>query len=245
MDVNLFEAFTVVAFLISTASFYFSRQKTATTQVKELENRLTSLELKIEPIWDAIRLQIPKLLISPHTREFDRLILKSIEGLNDMTAIETKRLIELLDIEYEKAIKEKDSGRAIGIALMKAGIKADSSTRGQVLIVDDNKGLCKTLSFILNKKGYTTTIASNGAEAIKLVTERPFDLILMDIRMPLMDGVEAHRRIKAIRSDAAVVMMTAYSVEDLIQQALDEGALGILHKPLDIEKIMAFTEEIR
>ena len=57
--------------------------------------------------------------------EFDALILKSMKGLKDMAAIEIKRLKELLDIEYQKAIERKNSGRAIGLVLMRAGMKAN------------------------------------------------------------------------------------------------------------------------
>ena len=93
---------------------------------KRLEHRLTALELKIDPIWDAIRLEIPKLLLSPHTDEFDELIQKSINGLINMTIIEVKRLLELLDSEYQKAISENEQGRAIGIALFRATLRARS-----------------------------------------------------------------------------------------------------------------------
>ena len=119
------------------------------------------------------------------------------------------------------------------------------SDKGSVLIVDDNENLCTTLSFILNRKGYDAISTNNGPEAIKLVTERPFDMILMDIKMPLMNGVEALKRIKFTRSDSVVVMMTAYSVEELVQEALEEGAFSIIYKPLDIEKIVALVEEAK
>ncbi len=111
-----------------------------------------------------------------------------------------------------------------------------------VLIVDDNKSLCRVLSYILNQIGYATTIASDGLEAIKMAAETPFDIILMDIRMPHMNGVEAFKEIKKLRPDAAVVMMTAYSVEELVQEALEEGAFGIVYKPLDTEKIVTLIE---
>ncbi len=111
--------------------------------------------------------------------------------------------------------------------------------------MDDNKSLCRVLSYILNQKGYATTIASDGLEAIKLAEETSFDIILMDIRMPHMNGVEAFKEIKKLRPDAAVVMMTAYSVEELVQEALEEGALAIIYKPLDIEKVISLIEEAR
>jgi len=117
--------------------------------------------------------------------------------------------------------------------------------KASVLLVDDNAGLCKTLSFVLGRKGYAVTTAKDGAEAIAIVEERPFDIIFMDVIMPLMDGVETYKRIKSIRPEAMVVMMTAYAVEDLVQEALEEGAYDIIYKPLDIEKVVALIEKAR
>ncbi len=114
--------------------------------------------------------------------------------------------------------------------------------KARILIVDDNISLCKTMSFVLGRKGYAVTTAKDGPEAIERVKERPFDMIFMDIKMPLMDGVETHTRIKQIRPEAVVMMMTAYAVEDLVQEALEEGAYGIVYKPLDIEKVVATIE---
>lgn len=115
--------------------------------------------------------------------------------------------------------------------------------KASVLIVDDNASLCKTMTFALEHKGYAVTTAGNGAEAIERVKEKSFDIIFMDIKMPLMNGVETFKKLKGIRPGAAVVMMTAYSVEDLVQEALKEGAYGILYKPLDIEKVVAIIDE--
>jgi two-component system response regulator HydG len=114
-----------------------------------------------------------------------------------------------------------------------------------ILIVDDNVSQCKTMSFVLRRKGYTVAIANDGPEALEKVEEKPFDIILMDIKMPLMDGVETYRRIKKIRPEVVVIMITAYAVEDLVQQALEEGAYGIVYKPLDIERVIAIIEEAR
>jgi len=114
--------------------------------------------------------------------------------------------------------------------------------KASILIVDDNLGLCKTMTLILRRKGYDATSAKDGYEAIVKVKERSFDLIFMDIKMPLMDGVETYKEIKKIRPDSVVFMMTAYAVEDLIQEALKEGAYGVLYKPLDMEKIFSFIK---
>jgi len=115
--------------------------------------------------------------------------------------------------------------------------------RASILIADDNVSLCKTMSFALEHKGYAVTTASNGAQAIERAEEKSFDIVFMDIKMPVMNGVETLKRLKSVRPGATVVMMTAYSVEDLVQEALREGAYGILYKPVDIEKVVAIIDE--
>jgi DNA-binding NtrC family response regulator len=117
--------------------------------------------------------------------------------------------------------------------------------RANILIVDDNISLAKTMSLILKRKGYEATTAPDGLAAIKRIKERPFDLIFMDIKMPLMDGVQIYRKIKKIRPETIVIMMTAYAVENLVAQALKEGAYGIIYKPLDIEKMISLIEKSR
>ena len=117
--------------------------------------------------------------------------------------------------------------------------------KAHILIVDDNPGMARSIALILEYKGYAVDTAPNGQEALEKVKGNPFDMIFMDIKMPIMDGVETHRRIKAIRPEAVVMMMTAYAVEDLIQQALQDGAYGILYKPLDMEKMIGIIEQAR
>jgi len=115
----------------------------------------------------------------------------------------------------------------------------------RILIVDDDESMNKTMSLVLKRKGYDVAISYNGLDAIEKVRSQPFDIIFMDIKMPVMDGVETFEKIREIRPDAVVMMMTAYAVEDLIQKALREGAYGIIYKPLDIEKTLAAIEEVK
>ncbi len=117
--------------------------------------------------------------------------------------------------------------------------------RASILIVDDNLSLCKTMSFVLERKGYGVTTARDGPSAIEKIQESAFDIIFMDIKMPVMDGVETYKKIKNIRPEAVVIMMTAYAVEDLVQEALQEGAFGVIYKPLDIEKVVTLIESAR
>jgi two-component system response regulator HydG len=115
----------------------------------------------------------------------------------------------------------------------------------RVLIVDDNVSLCKTMSLVLTRTGCSVSIASDGPEAIEKVREDHFDMVFMDIRLPTLSGVDAYRRISSLRPETPVVMMTAYAVEDLVQQALSEGAYGVLYKPVDLDRVAAMIDQIR
>jgi DNA-binding NtrC family response regulator len=118
--------------------------------------------------------------------------------------------------------------------------------KASIMIVDDNANLCRTMFLILSRKGYDVTIATDGSEAIENAKKKGhFDVVFMDIKMPLLDGVETYKRIKRLIPEAAVVMMTAYAVEDMIQEALQEGAYGIIYKPVDVEKAITVIEEAR
>jgi len=120
-----------------------------------------------------------------------------------------------------------------------------TNEKPSILIVDDDVGMARTTAMILERKGYAVATAQDGPGAIEEVEQQPFDIIFMDIKMPLMDGVETYRRIGEMRPEAVVMMMTAYAVDDLVQQALEEGAYGILYKPLDIERMIAIIEEAK
>ena len=110
--------------------------------------------------------------------------------------------------------------------------------------MDDNISICKSMSLILGYNGYTVTTASDGFDAIEKDKETPFDVIFMDIKMPGMNGVETYKKIKQDRPDAMVIMMTAYTVKELVDEALQEGAYGAFAKPLDMDKVLSMVDEI-
>jgi two-component system response regulator HydG len=111
-----------------------------------------------------------------------------------------------------------------------------------VLVVDDLRSIRLTLGGILEDEGYNVVLAENGYQAIEAAKKTPFDLVFMDIKMPGINGVQTFREIKRIDPEAVVIMMTAYSVEDLVSEALGEGAYGVVYKPFDIDEILAVTE---
>ncbi len=106
-----------------------------------------------------------------------------------------------------------------------------------ILIVDDDNGHRTMLEALLKKWKYQISSASNGEEAVQMAQEYPFDTILMDIRMPVMDGMEALGKIHTYNPAIPIIMMTAYSdIEDAVE-AVKAGAYDYLTKPLDFDRL--------
>lgn len=114
----------------------------------------------------------------------------------------------------------------------------------KILIVDDEKDLACVLCSILKLEGHETVSASDGYEAIEKIKKTHYDLVLMDIRLPGINGVETFIQIKEIDPSVKVVMMTGFSVEDLMEQALNEGAYACIHKPFDVQKVIGLIAKI-
>ncbi len=112
----------------------------------------------------------------------------------------------------------------------------------KIFVVDDNIDFSANITDILELKDYEVIVAQDGRQAIETIKENAVDLILMDIKMPVMNGVEAFKNIKKLRPEIPVIMMTAYAVEDLIRDALREGAFGIYNKSFDFEELLKKIE---
>ncbi|MGD9143299.1 MAG: response regulator [Dehalococcoidia bacterium] len=112
-----------------------------------------------------------------------------------------------------------------------------------ILVVDDNEDLLETFSLILKRRGFHVETAGDGAAAVNRYKERDFDVTLMDIVMPEMNGVEAFRKIRELDPDASVILMTAYSEEELIQIAKKEGAHQVINKPIRIDQLIDMIKE--
>jgi len=113
----------------------------------------------------------------------------------------------------------------------------------KILIVDDEKNMRITLADILSEEGYEVDTASNGVEAVEMCASTSYDVVLMDVRMPGINGVEAFRQIRRSHEGLRVIMMSAYSLDGLKQEALEEGAIAFLSKPLEIESVIGLIEE--
>ncbi|AZN39110.1 response regulator [Paenibacillus albus] len=116
----------------------------------------------------------------------------------------------------------------------------------KVLIVDDQNGIRILLMEVFSSEGYTTFQAPNGKLALEIVKSENPDLVLLDMKIPGMDGLEILKHVKAINKDIKVIMMTAYGELDMIKEATDHGALMHFTKPFDIDEMrMAVNLQLR
>lgn len=113
----------------------------------------------------------------------------------------------------------------------------------RLLIVDDDLSLRASMRLIFKHRGYNVSTACDAKEAIELVHETAFPLILMDIKMPGMSGIEAFEQLKREGCEATVVFISAYAMEEDIGRALKAGALDVLRKPVDIDQLLFLVEE--
>lgn len=102
-----------------------------------------------------------------------------------------------------------------------------------ILIVDDEESVRDSLLNWFIEDGYSVECAENAKAALHLLEDREFDIILADIKMPGMDGMEMHRRIRALNRDSIVIIMTAFASVDTAVQALKDGAFDYITKPFD------------
>ena len=112
------------------------------------------------------------------------------------------------------------------------------------MVVDDDSGMLSTVTAILADAGYEGCGVDDGHQAIELASRDAFNLVFMDINLPGIDGVDAYRQIKSIAPGTPVIMMTGYSVEDLVSRALEEGAYTVLYKPFAIDRLLLAVKDV-
>ncbi len=111
-------------------------------------------------------------------------------------------------------------------------------TEKKILVVDDDEGIRTSLARILRAEGHHVQVACDGLEAIGVCEDYRPDLLLSDIRMPGMDGVETFRQLREQIPELTVIFMTAYSASEMTKEAARCGALSVLSKPIDIENLV-------
>lgn len=112
-----------------------------------------------------------------------------------------------------------------------------------ILIVDDEENMLALLKHVLGKEGYSITCTDRGKNALKLAGESHFDLVIVDVAMPAMDGIEVLRRLKRMDVDLPVIMISAYSSWEKEQKAKELGCIDYFSKPLDMKRFKAVVKK--
>ena len=113
----------------------------------------------------------------------------------------------------------------------------------KILLVDDEPDVTRILSKRLGRRGYECQAASNGQEAVDAMAQFAFGVIIMDVKMPVMDGMSALQIIHARWPKTQIILLSGHADMQLAVQAMSEGAFGYLMKPVDIEELLFKIED--
>ena len=116
--------------------------------------------------------------------------------------------------------------------------------RANILIIEDDIAISTTMYMILKEVGYNITTASDGLTALELLKENSFDIILLDLIMKPINGIETYKEIKKISPGIKTIMITGHVDENQINEAKKEGINRIIFKPFDFDKLISIIEEL-
>lgn len=112
-----------------------------------------------------------------------------------------------------------------------------------ILVVDDEAGINEELSNIFSREGYQVLTAADGERALEEFKKREIDLVLLDIKMPKMDGVLVSHEMREIRPNVPVIIITGSLGNEESDYAVKVGAKCTFHKPFDVEKLIAAVKK--
>jgi DNA-binding NtrC family response regulator len=107
----------------------------------------------------------------------------------------------------------------------------------KVLLVDDEEEFTETLAERMRTRGMDVSTTNSGANALQMVDDENFDVVVLDLKMPGIDGLEALKRIKRRRPDIQVVLLTGHATVEKGVEAMKQGALEFLEKPVDLASL--------
>jgi len=113
----------------------------------------------------------------------------------------------------------------------------------QILVIDDEEEICNIFKKSLTLEGYTVLTALDGESGLKIVKEEKPDIVLLDLMLPKMDGIEVLRHIKKIDKNIVVVVITGYGTMDTARMAMKFGAFDYITKPIDLEYMNAVIKD--
>ncbi len=115
---------------------------------------------------------------------------------------------------------------------------------GTILVAEDDERVRELFSQCLKVKGYRVVEARDGQEVLKLARQQPFDLIVMDVKMPKMDGLAALRQLRGSMPSAKVILITGYRVTQEMEAMLQDGIVEYLQKPVTLTALTELIERM-
>jgi DNA-binding response OmpR family regulator len=120
----------------------------------------------------------------------------------------------------------------------------EHNSTAHILIIEDDAEMRALLKEVLEEEGFETECASNGSDALREIVKKPFDLIVTDIEMPGLTGLDILPEMKKLRPEASIIVMTSFASEEVHRRSLEKGASGYLEKPIHIKKLKALIHEM-
>lgn len=117
------------------------------------------------------------------------------------------------------------------------------NSKAAILLVDDEEEFVNTLAERLEIRGFQPEVATSGQQAVELMAKRNFDVMVLDVKMPGMDGLKVMERAKDLRPDLPVILLTGHGSTDDGVQGMHQGAFDFLMKPLDIDDLISKIRE--
>lgn len=115
----------------------------------------------------------------------------------------------------------------------------------RILVVDDDRDFTESIGELIELEGHQSILAYNGVEALKIFKQNNIDIILLDFRMPGLNGIETLSEIRKLNLSVPVVIMTAYASTEITKDAIKHGAIEVMNKPFDINKLMELISSIK
>lgn len=113
----------------------------------------------------------------------------------------------------------------------------------RIMIIDDDKSILRTLTRVLQKRGYSTDTAETGREAEEKINKQAYDLALIDVKLPDIDGLDLLKKIHATKPDMVKIILTGFPTMENGMKAVDNGADAYLVKPVKTEDLLRVLEE--
>jgi len=118
------------------------------------------------------------------------------------------------------------------------------SEKQSILLVDDDEQLCTSIGRMFERFGYKVTTAHDGREALDVLSDDNIDLVISDLRMPNVDGIELMEEIKRKKIDVPIIFLTAYGEIESYMDLMNMGAFEYLNKPLDVKEILRTARKV-